>query len=93
MGDVSFYCSSQDITEKGKATDAQEGASPPTDSSESCEDILFNPNVFTEFKLAGSEEVFFGHFNFLLCFSLSLNLYKLFVFLPVSRRLQQTKEM
>ncbi|KAM1158105.1 hypothetical protein FF1_028638 [Malus domestica] len=48
----------QDITEEGKAADAQESASPPThtDSSDPCEEILFNPNVFTEFKLAGNEE-------------------------------------
>ncbi|KAM1139461.1 hypothetical protein ACFX13_040353 [Malus domestica] len=48
----------QDITKEGNATDAQEIASPPpsTDSSDPCEEILFNPNVFTEFKLAGNEE-------------------------------------
>ncbi|XP_008231340.1 PREDICTED: clustered mitochondria protein [Prunus mume] len=45
----------EDITEEGKDTDA-EGASPPTDNSESCKGTLSNPDALTEFKVAGSEE-------------------------------------
>ncbi|CAB4298428.1 unnamed protein product [Prunus armeniaca] len=45
----------RDITEEGKDTDA-EGASPPTDNSESCKGTLSNPDALTEFKVAGSEE-------------------------------------
>lgn len=54
---MNFLCSLQDITEIEKTMDAPESAFPPAESSESCEEILFNPNVFTEFKLAGSAEV------------------------------------
>lgn len=54
---MNFLCSLQAITEIEKTMDAPESASPPAESSESCEEILFNPNVFTEFKLAGSAEV------------------------------------
>ncbi|PRQ38151.1 putative clustered mitochondria protein [Rosa chinensis] len=46
----------QDIAEKEKTIDAQEIVSPPAESSESREETLFNPNVFTEFKLAGNAE-------------------------------------
>ncbi|KAH7570664.1 hypothetical protein JRO89_XS05G0152700 [Xanthoceras sorbifolium] len=35
---------------------AQECALTSVESSESCQELLFNPNVFTEFKLAGSQE-------------------------------------
>nr|XP_011462553.1 PREDICTED: clustered mitochondria protein [Fragaria vesca subsp. vesca] len=46
----------QDIIEKEKISNAEEIVSPPAEISEPREEILFNPNVFTEFKLAGSAE-------------------------------------
>lgn len=39
-----------------KSEDVQEGVSTPAEPSETQEEILFNPNVFTEFKLAGNQE-------------------------------------
>lgn len=36
---------------------AQECGSAPVRNGKMFEEISFNPNVFTEFKLAGSEEV------------------------------------
>ncbi|KAJ9174444.1 hypothetical protein P3X46_013085 [Hevea brasiliensis] len=47
---------SQEITQKGKVEMVEECASVPSGSCESNDEILFNPNVFTEFKLAGSPE-------------------------------------
>lgn len=47
----------QDTTKVEKIEAAQECASTPIESSESCEEIQFNPNVLTEFKLAGNQEV------------------------------------
>lgn len=41
----------QDITKEGRHEDASSPA-----QTESSDEILFNPNVFTEFKLAGSQE-------------------------------------
>lgn len=41
-----------------KTVDVKELASASTEASGCKEDIAFNPNVFTEFKLAGSPEVF-----------------------------------
>ncbi|KAK3223963.1 hypothetical protein Dsin_010988 [Dipteronia sinensis] len=46
---------SQKIEEKVEVA-AQECDSIPVESSDSCDELLFNPNVFTEFKLAGSQE-------------------------------------
>ncbi|KAF3773225.1 Clustered mitochondria protein, partial [Nymphaea thermarum] len=51
---VSSFC--QDVTEKESET-AQPNESVPIAAS-SCEDILLNPNVLTEFPLAGCEEVY-----------------------------------
>ncbi|KAG6761117.1 hypothetical protein POTOM_034312 [Populus tomentosa] len=46
----------QEIAKEGKA-DTVEGSAPAlAGSSESSEEILFNPNVFTEFKLSGDPE-------------------------------------
>ncbi|KAJ0038996.1 hypothetical protein Pint_24071 [Pistacia integerrima] len=45
-----------DTTKEEKIEAVQECASTPIESSESCEEIQFNPNVLTEFKLAGSQE-------------------------------------
>ncbi|KAJ0094576.1 hypothetical protein Patl1_17251 [Pistacia atlantica] len=45
-----------DTTKEEKIEAVQECASTPIKSSESCEEIQFNPNVLTEFKLAGSQE-------------------------------------
>ncbi|XP_043691456.1 clustered mitochondria protein isoform X2 [Telopea speciosissima] len=36
--------------------DAKESNSSPAESGALCEEVLLNPNVFTEFKLAGSQE-------------------------------------
>lgn len=47
---------SQDVTKGGKVEAVQECPSAPEESSDSCDGILFNPNVFTEFKLAGSQD-------------------------------------
>ncbi|KAJ6424643.1 hypothetical protein OIU84_025423 [Salix udensis] len=46
----------QEIAKEGKADIVEESAPPPAGSSESHEEILFNPNVFTEFKLSGDPE-------------------------------------
>jgi protein TIF31 len=48
---------SQEIAKEGKADTVEESAPALAGSSESCEEILFNPNVFTEFKLSGDPEV------------------------------------
>lgn len=53
------YCFSQDLTIEGKIEAAPDSASAHAESTESCEEMFFNPNVFTEFKLAGSPEVNF----------------------------------
>ncbi|KAL2972438.1 hypothetical protein AAZX31_15G253600 [Glycine max] len=45
-----------DSTKEEKAEDVKELASVIAKASDGCEDIVFNPNVFTEFKLAGSPE-------------------------------------
>lgn len=47
---------SQDKTNDGKPKAVQESGSVSSESTEPSEEILFNPNVFTEFKLAGSQE-------------------------------------
>ncbi|KAF9665748.1 hypothetical protein SADUNF_Sadunf16G0156000 [Salix dunnii] len=46
----------QEIAKEGKADTVEERAPPLAGSSESHEEILFNPNVFTEFKLSGDPE-------------------------------------
>lgn len=46
----------QKIT-KESSVDGKNCDSAPAESSELQEEILFNPNVFTEFKLAGNPEV------------------------------------
>ncbi|KAI9388467.1 hypothetical protein POPTR_009G065300v4 [Populus trichocarpa] len=46
----------QEIAKEGKADTVEESAPALAGSSESCEEILFNPNVFTEFKLSGDPE-------------------------------------
>lgn len=52
MAAITFYHSStQDTAEEHNK------AAQPTESGMSSEDVLLNPNVFTEFKLAGSQEV------------------------------------
>lgn len=56
---------SQDIAKEGKADTVEESAAAPARTSESCEGILFNPNVFTEFKLSGDPEVNIYPFTFL----------------------------
>ncbi|RDX61659.1 Clustered mitochondria protein, partial [Mucuna pruriens] len=43
-------------TKEEKTEDFKELASVTAKASDGCEDIVFNPNVFTEFKLAGSAE-------------------------------------
>lgn len=47
---------SQDAIKEGKVEAVQECPSAPEESSDSCDGILFNPNAFTEFKLAGSQD-------------------------------------
>lgn len=47
----------QDATKEGKVETVQECSSASEESSDSCDGILFNPNAFTEFKLAGSQDV------------------------------------
>jgi hypothetical protein len=49
----------QDLAKEEKTEDVKELASAANEASGCKEDIVFNPNVFTEFKLAGSPEVFF----------------------------------
>ncbi|XP_059649085.1 clustered mitochondria protein isoform X2 [Cornus florida] len=46
----------QDMTDDGKNEAVQEFGSAPSGNEELCEEIFFNPNVFTEFKLAGSRD-------------------------------------
>ncbi|KAJ4850623.1 hypothetical protein Tsubulata_022193 [Turnera subulata] len=45
-----------EITGEAEGTPHEERASAPSGSSESHDEILFNPNVFTEFKLSGNPE-------------------------------------
>ncbi|RHN66156.1 putative clustered mitochondria protein [Medicago truncatula] len=45
-----------DLTKEEKTEDVKEQASASNEASCCKEDIVFNPNVFTEFKLAGSPE-------------------------------------
>lgn len=47
--------SSQDTVEEECSKDSQLHDAVVTESGTSCQDVLLNPNVFTEFKLAGSE--------------------------------------
>jgi protein TIF31 len=49
----------QDLAKEEKTEDVKELASAANEASGCKEDIVFNPNVFTEFKLAGSPEVYF----------------------------------
>lgn len=56
---MSFTCFLQDSIDEKKTEDVKEFASVTAKASDGSEDIVFNPNVFTEFKLAGSPEVFF----------------------------------
>ncbi|GLU00239.1 hypothetical protein SLE2022_176190 [Rubroshorea leprosula] len=47
----------QNVKDEGKNNvDPVESRSSPTESAESYEGVLFNPNVYTEFKLAGCQE-------------------------------------
>ncbi|KAE9459801.1 hypothetical protein C3L33_08262, partial [Rhododendron williamsianum] len=46
----------QDVLKEGKREAAQECGSSSVRNGDICEEISFNPNVFTEFKLAGGEE-------------------------------------
>ncbi|KAA8520267.1 hypothetical protein F0562_014523 [Nyssa sinensis] len=46
----------QDMTKEGENEAVQECGSALASGGELCEEISFNPNVFTEFKLAGSQE-------------------------------------
>ncbi|CAK7330747.1 unnamed protein product [Dovyalis caffra] len=46
----------QEIAKEGKADTVEECAATHAGSPEPCEEILFNPNVFTEFKLSGNLE-------------------------------------
>ena len=48
----------QDTSKEEKTGDVKELASAPDEASDHHDEIVFNPNVFTEFKLAGSPEVF-----------------------------------
>lgn len=48
---TSYWSSIQDTAEEHNK------AAQPTESGMSSEDVLLNPNAFTEFKLAGSDEV------------------------------------
>ncbi|XP_019053360.1 PREDICTED: clustered mitochondria protein isoform X2 [Nelumbo nucifera] len=56
VSDVDVKPNSQDKITEGDTRDAQAHDSPPSETGTLCEEILLNPNVFTEFKLAGSEE-------------------------------------
>ena len=58
------YCScicycwiSQDVSKEGKHEAAQECCPASIGDGDRCDEISFNPNAFTEFKLAGSQEV------------------------------------
>lgn len=65
-------------------------ASTPAESNDSTAEILFNPNVFTEYKLAGSPEVSLISNNYPLFILLLLHLKKIVLF-NVLRRLKQMK--
>ncbi|KAK6933740.1 CLU domain [Dillenia turbinata] len=58
VGTVATAASASDLdgTQRQQSEVVHESGSVPADTNESCEDLLFNPNVFTEFKLAGSPE-------------------------------------
>ena len=57
-----FKCFLQDLAKEEKTDDAKKLASTTAKGSDHQEEIVFNPNVFTEFKLAGSQEVFLLNF-------------------------------
>lgn len=59
-GFISFRCFAQDVPEVGEKESAEGCSCPHAVIGENCEEILFNPNVFTEFKLAGNQEVIFA---------------------------------
>ena len=74
---MSFTCFFAGCNKEEKTENVKVLAFVTTKASDGCEDIVFNPNVFTEFKLAGSPEVFppfclFSTFNYNFTFSLHL---------------------
>ncbi|KDP43431.1 hypothetical protein JCGZ_16718 [Jatropha curcas] len=52
----SASAASQEMIQEGKVETVEECASVPSVKTETNDEILFNPNVFTEFKLDGSPE-------------------------------------
>ena len=52
-----FACFLQDLTNEEKTENGEELSSASAEGSNHYDEIVFNPNVFTEFKLAGSPEV------------------------------------
>lgn len=55
---ICFNCFLQDLAKEENTDDVNEPASASSEASVRYDEIVFNPNVFTEFKLAGSPEVF-----------------------------------
>ncbi|KAF7824516.1 clustered mitochondria protein [Senna tora] len=51
-----FDCFLQDVSKEEKIEDDKELTSASAEVSDCYEEIVFNPNAFTEFKLAGSQE-------------------------------------
>lgn len=65
------------MLKEGKREAAQECGSSSVRNGDICEEISFNPNVFTEFKLAGGEEV--SLVFFLETHSVQVHAYLLFI--------------
>lgn len=78
-----FDCIMQDLSKEEKTEDVKELTSASAEGSDCYEAIVFNPNVFTEFKLAGSQEVvsesfyffYYSIFALLLVFTLCVCVY------------------
>ncbi|KAJ4971494.1 hypothetical protein NE237_004593 [Protea cynaroides] len=54
--EVATASNSQDTKDDGNVKAAKECNSSPAEDGALCEEVLLNPNVFTEFQLAGSQE-------------------------------------
>ena len=59
----------QDVSKEEVSEEVKEHTSASAEGSDSYEEIVFNPNVLTDFKLAGNPEVVF---EFILTLSLPI---------------------
>lgn len=69
-----FASSLQKTISDKQNTTAEDSAAGLSESSKSCDEIAFNPNVFTDFTLGGNQEVGYVAYR-LFVFRLSLKIY------------------